>query len=261
MASTIDYVDSWQQRLRRRLYAQFRDKLTWQAWVDDVLAPQFQDLEDSAQTLLSILNIDDSVGEQLKVIGRLIGQADLGVNDVTYRLYLKARVLVNKSTGTVEEIYGVMRELYGQSAGPRYFGGTKAFVIKISGLVLTRAQAIVGTSFLVGAEEGAARGILEWREYADGAMFSFGGSTLTVAATAGQTSISVADTSHIPATGSLFIDYPLPALEFFSYTVSSPTTLALGSALSFSHAARSPVWVLGYGLGFESGYLAGAKDA
>lgn len=174
--ATMDLVESWQKRLRSRLYAQFASALTWQAWVDDVLAPQFQDLENAAQTILAILDIDNSVGVQLDVIGRLVGQVRLGVNDVTYRLYLKARVLANRSTGTVEEIFGVMRTLFGAATRPRYTGGyVKQFSIRLSGVVVTRAQALIASDFLKASKESAARGLLEWHESDDSVMFTFDG--------------------------------------------------------------------------------------
>lgn len=172
--NSIDYVSDWAGRLRSRLYVQFRDAVSWQAWCNDVLGPQFQDLEDAAQTLLTMLDIEASQGVQLDVIGRLIGQPRNGVDDPTYRLYLSARVLANKSTGTVEDIFKIMRALYGQDAArPTYQGGlVKQFSIRI-GEVLTRAEGLIGQSFLHDAKEAGVRGILEWQESATSAVFTF----------------------------------------------------------------------------------------
>lgn len=173
--ATIDYVESWAQRLRGRLYAQFRNATTWQKWCDEILGPQFQDLEDATQSLLSLLDIDNSVGAQLDMIGRYVGQPRLGLLDVTYRLYLRARVLANKSTGTVEEIFAIMRALYGASAGPRYLPGyVKQFAIRIT-KTLTRTEALVGVSFLGSSKEAGARGLLEWRETDSASVFTFDG--------------------------------------------------------------------------------------
>lgn len=179
MAEKIDYIADWPARLRRRLYAQFRSKVTWTKWVN-LIGAQQQVLEDATQTLLTLLSIDDSEGEQLRVLGRIIGQPDPGVSDATYRLYLRARILANLSTGTPEDIYGVMRALFGQDETlPRYFGGlVKQFAIRL-GAVLTRAQALIATEFLGDSKESAARGLLEWQESASSAMFTFDG-TATV---------------------------------------------------------------------------------
>ena len=174
--SQIDYIDDWASRLRSRLFTQFRGKTTWNAWCDEVLGPQFQDLEDAAQTLLTLLDIDDSDGVQLDTIGRVVGQPRNGVDDPTYRLYLSARILANKSTGTVEDIFKVMRALFGQDETlPTYQGGwVKQFSIKI-GAVLTRAEALIAADFLGDSKEAGARGILEWIETAPASMFQFDG--------------------------------------------------------------------------------------
>jgi hypothetical protein len=174
--ATLDYVDDWAARLRSRLYTQFRSAESWQAWCDEVLGPQLQDLEDAGQTLLTLLDIDASEGVQLDNIGRIVGQPRNGVDDETYRLYLSARVLANKSDGTVEDIFSVMRALFGQDeTRPTYAGGwVKQFSIRIDA-ALTRAEALIGASFLGDAKEAAARGILEWIESAPASMFQFDG--------------------------------------------------------------------------------------
>lgn len=173
--ATIDYVVDWSARLRSRLYTQFRGKVTWGQWTD-VLGSLSQDWEDAAQTLLTILDIDASSGFQLDAIGRMIGQSRVGADDPTYRLYLRARVLANRSTGTAEEIYGVMIALYGAAAKPLYLGGyVKQFAMRVQNAVLTRAQALIGVQFLGAAKEAAARGVLEWKESADSVVFTFDG--------------------------------------------------------------------------------------
>ena len=172
----LDYIDDWAVRLRSRLYTQWRHASSWQAWCDDVLGPQCQDLEDAAQTLLTILDINASEGVNLDNIGRIVGQPRNGVDDSTYRLYLSARVLANKSAGTVDDLFKIMRVLFGlSSTQPRYESGwSKQFVIKI-GAVLTRAQALIAAEFLGDAKEAGARGILEWKESAAASMFQFDG--------------------------------------------------------------------------------------
>lgn len=173
MAEKIDYIASWPARLRTRLYAQFRDKVTHKQWAD-LLGRQQQDVEDATQTLLTLLDIDASEGVQLDVIGRIVGQPRTGVDDPTYRLYLRARILANRSTGTVENIYAVMRALFGQdTARPVYSGGwVKQFSIRL-GFVLTRTQALVALEFLGDAKEAGARGILEWIESPASAVFTY----------------------------------------------------------------------------------------
>src|SRR5262249_50537515 len=129
---TVDYISDWASRLRTRLYTQFRNKTTWNAWIDNVLAPQFQDLEDAAQTLLGIVDIDNSQGAQLDVLGRIVGRQRNGDDDPTYRLHLKATIAANKSSGDPESLYTVFHALLGDIGFviTTSYIGVKAFVLK-----------------------------------------------------------------------------------------------------------------------------------
>lgn len=174
---TLDYVDDWYTRLLGRLYTQYRGKVTWEKWVA-LLARQFQDLEDSGQTLFSILDIDNGVGGvQLDLIGRLVGRARRGVIDSTYRLYLKAQIIANRSSGTAENIYDVFRALFGTDARPVYeLEGEKQFSVRLR-KVITDIEAAVAAEFLGIAKEAGARGILEWQPDDDDGMFTFDAGT------------------------------------------------------------------------------------
>ncbi len=169
---TIDAITSWQQRLTGLLYEQYKNTVTWAGWVT-LLARQFQDLENSAQSLLTLLDITNSVGPQLDVIGRIVGQPRLGASDATYRLYLFARVVANKSTSTVEDLYSVFTSLFPGAVIVYKPGFVKQFAIRIVSPVLTRAQALIALEFLGDAREGGARGILEWQESPTSALFTF----------------------------------------------------------------------------------------
>jgi hypothetical protein len=114
-AITVDFIPNWSTRLKTRLYTQFRNKDTWNAFCD-LLGRQFDDLEASGQSLFSLLDIDNSAGVELDAIGRIVGQPRLGADDATYRLYLRARIISNDSTGSSEDIYKVMRALFETTA-------------------------------------------------------------------------------------------------------------------------------------------------
>lgn len=167
----IDYVDSWQKRLRKRLYWQFKDVADWIA-LADMIAAQAQDMEDAAQAVLTITSIDDSVGPQLDVIGRVVKQDRLGASDAVYRMYLKAKILVNRSGGTIENIYAVFNALFGAIGFSVTYGGTKHFVLRVWGAI---SNGNIGRLFLRMAKESGARATLEWQQSADAQMFTFDG--------------------------------------------------------------------------------------
>jgi hypothetical protein len=177
-AAPVDYVADWKGRLTSRLYMQFRNKVTWGLWIV-LLARQFQDLEDSGQTLTSLLDIDALAGIQLDILGVIVGQPRIGVDDPTYRLYLRARAASNRSTGTPEDLYVVFRALLGVATGFIVTTcpiGVKAFTLRAK-TPITRQQALVGVSFLHDAKEAGARGLFEWQESATALLFTYDGTT------------------------------------------------------------------------------------
>jgi hypothetical protein len=63
--------------------------------------------------LFTILDIDLSVGKQLDVIGKIIGQRRLGLSDSEYRIRLKLRIAVNRSFGDPETAIALISALTG----------------------------------------------------------------------------------------------------------------------------------------------------
>jgi len=173
----IDYVSDWLSRIKGRLYTEFRNKTTWNGWAT-LIARQLQDLEDAYQTLLTLLDIDNSSGVQLDLVGRIVGQQRLGSDDATYRLYLRARIAANNSSGDPDSIYAVFTALLGAigfkaTTDPL---GVKILTVKVTG-VITRAQSYVAAYFLGVAKEAGVRGLLEWQESASAALFTYDGTT------------------------------------------------------------------------------------
>ncbi len=174
----LDYVSDWVRRLRTRLQTQFRNKVTWEAWVQ-LLGRQFQDLEDATQSLFTLLDIDNSSGAQLDVIGRIVGQPRSGQADAVYRLFLRARVAANRSSGDPESIYAVYSALYGATVTmvlTTGMVGVKEFALRIK-TVITRAQALAGVQFLGDSAEAGTRPLLEWQESATALLFVYDGTT------------------------------------------------------------------------------------
>lgn len=86
-----------------RLLAQFQGKENIEAVLTAFLT-QIQELENMFDQLLNDRTIDSASGDVLDLIGRVVGQDRMGFDDTEYRLWLKARILINKSSGTAEEI-------------------------------------------------------------------------------------------------------------------------------------------------------------
>jgi hypothetical protein len=67
-------------------------------------AKQAQLAEDGTFPLLTDTTVDVGVGEQLDVLGRVVGEPRKSRDDATYRLWIKARIRAQLSTGTVPDL-------------------------------------------------------------------------------------------------------------------------------------------------------------
>jgi hypothetical protein len=167
----LDYISDWPARLRSRLYAQFKDSVSFTAFAN-LLGALAQDWEDAAQSCLTIISIDNSSGVQLNNIGKLVGQPRIVADDATYRTLLKARILANKSEGTPEELYGVLNALLSRPGLLYVLGGQKEFVVRVIG-VITSAAASLARDLLGVAKEAGARAIIEWQQVPTANLFMF----------------------------------------------------------------------------------------
>lgn len=186
---SLDVVSDWKARLRSRLAEQFKDKANLLAVVD-AYAAQIQELEDSGQALALLLSIDPVTsdtssplygigrGVQLDVIGLLVGQKRLAASDATYRLYLRARIRVNKSSGTPEELYAVFVALFAAAGQAKATAEQPAAIVfQVLAPVLDPPTADLLLSFLRDAKDGGVRLLLEWQGVDDAHSFTFYGGT------------------------------------------------------------------------------------
>jgi len=167
MATQIDYVADWQERIRSRLYAQFRDMPNLQA-LADLIAAEAQQFEDAAQASLSIASANASTGAQLQLLGRLIGQPWASEMEPAYRLRIQARIKANRSSGTSDELYGVFLAMLGLT-GPGHAQvvplppGPAAILFRVLD-VMDAPVAAVLLDFLYAAKVGGTRLVLEWSD-------------------------------------------------------------------------------------------------
>jgi hypothetical protein len=265
-AITIDMIESWYVRLRARVYQQFADAETWDLWVR-MLSVQFDDLERATQSLFAVLDIDNSVGAQLDNIGRLIGQPRTVTDDATYRLFLKARIQANRSTGSAEDIYSVMRALLGETIGMvARTSPVKTIVLRVKGAI-TATLASYALDFFGNAKEAGARGLLEWQEAENADMFTFAtGTVMTAASLLAATSITVQNTAilqqGIDQSLDLLIEHGAGSAEIVlsgDWSIGSSTQINTPASLNFAHGSGAFVQLafggapFGTGLGFDDG--------
>lgn len=67
-------------------------------------ATQSQELEDAAWEVLLNTLVSTAVGQQLDGLGSIVGVERGGRSDADYRVRIGAQILLNKSSGTIEEL-------------------------------------------------------------------------------------------------------------------------------------------------------------
>lgn len=90
------------------LLSQFQGKPRIEALVRAYLAG-VQDLHDAIYQVLIGIWIDGAEGVQLDGIGEILGLPRSGWTDTTYRVFLRAQVLVLRSHGTWPDMVGILR--------------------------------------------------------------------------------------------------------------------------------------------------------
>ncbi|MCK5610309.1 DUF2612 domain-containing protein [Candidatus Pacearchaeota archaeon] len=98
--------------LNRLLY-QYKGKTKLEDLIKDISTTQIQELENSSFQLFSRLSIDISEGVQLDNIGTIVGQPRNALDDVTYRLFLRAKIGQNTSEGEIEKVLDIWRLISG----------------------------------------------------------------------------------------------------------------------------------------------------
>lgn len=93
-----------------RMPSQFRDKPRIRALIQ-ALALGVQCLEDDMFGVLISTPLDVATGDALNQWGALVGEPRGGLSDEDYRVFIDARVLVNISEGTPDELIEIFRRI------------------------------------------------------------------------------------------------------------------------------------------------------
>jgi hypothetical protein len=255
MSAVVDYISDWRGRLQSRLYVQFRDDPSWKLWCTDVIGPQAQDLEDAGQTFLGVYDFNTAAGAQLDVIGRLVGQDRATADDPTYRIYLHARILTDKSSGTTPELYAIFGLLLGLAATGSMVVITDrlsaAFVLTINPPI-TDPQAQVALGFLRDAKDAGKRALLAWQEQPDAQTFTTAlAASLSASVAIGASSLPITAVAapKLPSNGQVTIDGGLTGAETLTYTAVVNTggafSLSLASTCANVHNTGATVELVG----------------
>lgn len=108
---SLAHVTEHVERGLSRLIEQYKGKPRLEAWVRSYLN-EVQALSDAAWQVLVSRLVDDAVGEQLTVLGRIVGETNRVEDDERFRVVVRARIAVNSSRGRGEDIIRVAGLLF-----------------------------------------------------------------------------------------------------------------------------------------------------
>ncbi len=93
------------------LLHQFRNSPRLIGLIHCLVAP-LEECDQKLQALHHGRYIEEAVGERLDVLGQLVGQPRLSMNDDDYRAWIQVAIRLNLSSGTPEDVLGILKILY-----------------------------------------------------------------------------------------------------------------------------------------------------
>ncbi len=100
-----------------RLIEQYKHKPRLAALLASYL-DEFQDIENANYGLLTLRTLDDAVGAQQDIIGKIVGRARNGLSDDDYRTVLRAQIVANNSRGNPEDLIKILVLVGGTDSTP-----------------------------------------------------------------------------------------------------------------------------------------------
>lgn len=109
-STDIVYVPDWPDQSRRRLLSQDwpQPRITSLA---EALGVGTQALEDVTFDVLLSFFLSNATGAQLDSLGRIVGELRGAADDGDYRRFIGARILINISQGSPDELIGIFKVL------------------------------------------------------------------------------------------------------------------------------------------------------
>ena len=137
-----------------------------------IVTTQHQELEQALQDLLFYRQLANAYGQHLDNIGEIVGQPRSGLDDNTYRLYIQAKIAVNLSSGTVEDVLSVFELVLPGVLVTLKNYYPAAFILYVDGQI-TAVQATAFAQFVLQAKSGGVRGVFEWTQSTPANTFTF----------------------------------------------------------------------------------------
>lgn len=135
---------------------------------------RYQDVENAYQQLNVDRRLDTAYGQQLDELGILVGQERLLASDDTYRLRIRARILLNRSSGTIPELLHIFEFLVTGAVIKIEERFPAAFNLRLYTAVSSTVAALLATFLRKGRAAGVG-GTFIWQESDSDEVFTFDG--------------------------------------------------------------------------------------
>lgn len=123
------------------------------------------DLVIAMHQVLTLRSVDNALGAQLDVLGRIVGRPRNGItDDEVYRRLVRAQISANKSDGTNADILTIARLVVADPDATFVLRneGAAGFVLAVGGIALDEDIAAVLLELLLRATSGGVRLLLEY---------------------------------------------------------------------------------------------------
>ena len=161
MSYEIEHIPNHAERALARLAQQF-PKTGTVAKMVSLFAGRMQTLEDVGEAILTADSITGAEGAQLDVLGGVVGQRRGSNTDAEYRTRIRARILVNKSSGTGPELQAIANLLAPDATAHFTYEGPAG-----ASLILDDADVDVGLELALMLLDAAVAGVrlyVQWTE-------------------------------------------------------------------------------------------------
>lgn len=211
-----------------------------------------QELDDAAIDCYVKFRLPNAEGEILQWLGDRVGQRQEGRSDADFKTAITARILVNRSNGTREQILKIA-SLFATVVDIQAGGG----VVFLDLGYVPQAKAQEVFNFVRDALETTVRLQVKYCPSPVDDTFTVANGTCTTAIPGGFSStLQVASTANFPSAGEVVIAVGTASEQTLSYTSKTLTVLSGFSGSLNAHEVGSTVSLVTTGLGYGSGHYA-----
>jgi hypothetical protein len=225
------HITDHQVRALARLISKYREATNVRGVVSESTA-ETQAIEDELWEMF-IETIDSAENAQLDVFGRIVNQPREGRDDPTYRLWIKTRVLMNRSSGTGSQLLAIFTALV---SGTTFIHLEEQFPAALA-LKMGSTPSLLpieANRILQRCKAAGVRALLELQNYPDGETFTLDiGPGLDVGHLADDVTESWAPLPAPPPPGGMWTEYALPILAMCAASNGS-RTVAAGEGIAYS---------------------------